>query len=984
MKVKYLAALSFSIAIYTVKAQELPLFKGLQQQLSASPTASALGTYGGIELKKSTGGIAKSIPLFQLKQGAISYNPTIEYYSTGVRVNDWGGRLGIGWNENFTAVIHRTIRSVPDEYATQRLTTPVYQLVQNPTSANYQTVSTIEAHGNLINGVGSFDGEYDLFSYNIFGISGQFIIVNNQAVLLNHQEKIKIDVLSTTPTHTFRITDNRGFKYYFQTEIEYTCMGIDEYVTTSLPTAWFLNKIESPYNDELNFNYMSVSYACKTNFIQNFSFKDGEEIGDDYDYCIDDLYHTYGNSYEVSRRYTQTKCLTSVIGADIKLTFGYISRADLVGDKLLSTITLYDGQDNVVSNVDFDYYTYTATTQPEGVLYEGDDLYSWNFGDIKTRYFLKNVTFPVAGSKDKEYSFSYVNPQNLPHRFSFSQDEGGYYNGVSNTWFIPQARVEEYVAQHPTLWNFPYSFTGNREPNYNASKAGILYQITYPTGGTDEIGYSPNTYIDSENEESYFPGLRVSQVISNSVTSPTSTKTYHYYNFTKQGNQIVVGDVISSNTVDRGNAFVKSVSTRRFISVECEGGGGGWEGSISTCVNITYHTFSSNSRFDLNAFQGNPIAYACVTEEQGNAFMASMFDVSVDMLGWVAYGDESFLNPKENTAWKNGLEVYRYYGTKNGYSNYILKEQTWDYENTNTLITENCCVFKKYEGTGYCGGLLTYEPYTIISYNLWNNWYKLSSFSETLYDENSQNPVASTTNYYYDNVAHTLLTREETTDSKGNAIKKINKYPLDINTGNYASMVSLFMHNYPVEQISLINNQVINSSLVTYKSGGGSYVPDKVYSLETTSPLSSFTYFNGTTKDSHYNTTPEIDFNTYDSKGNILQKTGKEGIVTSYLWDSNGSFPMAKVVNATYSQISSQDGKICTYNSETLYNSLNSLVPGAVTTTYSYKPIVGMSSQTDPNGTTTYYEYDSFNRLRLIKDEDGNIVKRYSYNYADL
>jgi len=50
--------------------------------------------------------------------------------------------------------------------------------------------------------------------------------------------------------------------------------------------------------------------------------------------------------------------------------------------------------------------------------------------------------------------------------------------------------------------------------------------------------------------------------------------------------------------------------------------------------------------------------------------------------------------------------------------------------------------------------------------------------------------------------------------------------------------------------------------------------------------------------------------------------------------------------------------------------------------TYSYEPVVGMTSSTDTNGLTTYFEYDGFQRLKLVKDREGNILKYYKYHYS--
>jgi YD repeat-containing protein len=50
-------------------------------------------------------------------------------------------------------------------------------------------------------------------------------------------------------------------------------------------------------------------------------------------------------------------------------------------------------------------------------------------------------------------------------------------------------------------------------------------------------------------------------------------------------------------------------------------------------------------------------------------------------------------------------------------------------------------------------------------------------------------------------------------------------------------------------------------------------------------------------------------------------------------------------------------------------------------TTYTYNPLVGITSQCDPRNRITYYDYDSYSRLKDIKDNDGNIIKAYDFQY---
>ena len=64
--------------------------------------------------------------------------------------------------------------------------------------------------------------------------------------------------------------------------------------------------------------------------------------------------------------------------------------------------------------------------------------------------------------------------------------------------------------------------------------------------------------------------------------------------------------------------------------------------------------------------------------------------------------------------------------------------------------------------------------------------------------------------------------------------------------------------------------------------------------------------------------------------------------------------------------------------------SLQRALPYAQVTTYTYRPLVGMTSATAPNGVTTYYEYDAFNRLKRTYIKENNVektVQSYDYHY---
>ncbi|MBK1442603.1 hypothetical protein JHJ32_21565 [Parapedobacter sp. ISTM3] len=54
---------------------------------------------------------------------------------------------------------------------------------------------------------------------------------------------------------------------------------------------------------------------------------------------------------------------------------------------------------------------------------------------------------------------------------------------------------------------------------------------------------------------------------------------------------------------------------------------------------------------------------------------------------------------------------------------------------------------------------------------------------------------------------------------------------------------------------------------------------------------------------------------------------------------------------------------------------------GASMDTYTYDPVVGVTSHADASGSMRYYDYDGFGRLRRIRDQEDKIVEDYRYNY---
>jgi len=149
----------------------------------------------------------------------------------------------------------------------------------------------------------------------------------------------------------------------------------------------------------------------------------------------------------------------------------------------------------------------------------------------------------------------------------------------------------------------------------------------------------------------------------------------------------------------------------------------------------------------------------------------------------------------------------------------------------------------------------------------------------------------------------------------------------------------------------------------------------------------------------------DVTYDKYDDKGNIVQYTTKDGIPVTIVWGYNKTQPIAKVEGMTYDQllslasptaiIAASDNDAADPSKEglllTALNTFrkNTQLADRKVTTYTYDPLIGVTSITPPSGIRQTFTYDAANRLKETKVRSKNSTGAYSdkkaaeykYNY---
>jgi 20S proteasome alpha/beta subunit len=310
--------------------------------------------------------------------------------------------------------------------------------------------------------------------------------------------------------------------------------------------------------------------------------------------------------------------------------------------------------------------------------------------------------------------------------------------------------------------------------------------------------------------------------------------------------------------------------------------------------------------------------------------------------------------------------------------------------NLTTLNKEFRC------GGGYAYCVRAVSQFLLGYYKLYSIRKYVSKETKTIYDLNGNSPITSIKDFKYANLGHSQPTSTILTSSKGESLE--NKYfyakdPAMAGQPFISDMVAGNMIVPPLKMQTFNGSNQLSEQLTVYAKDATTnnlLLPKDLYAAKFPNSLPNISNVGNLEK--------KITYNQYDDKGNILQYTPESGIPVSIILGYNKTLPIAKVENTVYNTIPT--GTISTLQSlsdadndncmsadcteQLLRSALNifrNSLPNAFITTYTYNPLVGVTSVTDPKGISSYYEYDAVGRLKFVKDQDLNVLQKYCYNY---
>jgi YD repeat-containing protein len=617
---------------------------------------------------------------------------------------------------------------------------------------------------------------------------------------------------------------------------------------------------------------------------------------------------------------------------------------------------------------------------------------------------LKKLTYPTKGFTEYEYESNTSKDQILPKQYL---SEGAYIDS-------PDSITTNTYSTTFTINNPPEQFLNNNNPLGGAyvdvasggfgcdltggSNTCATIRIIGAATGTDipiSANHPNNTYtnnfylpngtyqisaifnqnpplynsfyiqalwhkVDSSQVNNLLGGLRIKQITNHDGISEVSTTKKKFTYETFPGSGISSGRYCGNQFMNyQGNVFYYSFDN-------------------SASCNALYLCLSTYSNSEVITNNGSYVTYSTVISEDNareeNGITIQKFIADPDFINQgFPYAPAESLDHLRNLP----LEVsqYRLSGTqlfpvKRTYFNYSdhfvtnafgLKVARWIMNNTSFPVGDVSMPAAEF-------------------YHLNSSVPTLATKIEINYDRNDTLKLLKMETAYEYTPQTYLTSSAKFIDSRGNEIKEKTYYPLDLNLSGTAeaARLKLITQNrisIPLKNESYINNNLTKMITTAFKKFGASEIvmPGEIFQKLGSFPEES-----------------KVQFSAYSNQGDLLEQQKTGDIKICYLWGYNHELPVAEIKGSDYAACSAFINQSILDNpasDQALRTELNKIrtglaASGAMVKTYTYSSLIGITSETDANGRTTYYEYDGMRRLSLIRDKDNNIIKKICYNYA--
>lgn len=901
----------------------------------ASPSMAAMSKYADIPVSIQTGQPGIQIPLMELpgNSGGFSYPFGLSFNSL-VKDRDKASDAGRGWAFAAGGVIYKkVIGGLVDEF------------YDNASAASYNK--------------NEFD---DVYYYNLSGYSGKFMIKRDVAANTFTLIKLTADNLkityerdnsntATLKIKNFTLTDDQGYKYFFNTVNINRFKFEDELFGKEYNSAYMLGNISGPSGASL----MTFVYEKKDKYA--FNLLEYEN------YRLKSLKSAKG---EVYLNYTYDEALEKSVNDPY----------------CLRDITLKNPAGQTLYSYIFDY---TMVGSSSDILKQKRVL---NYIEKRNRSNVKvertGFVYSNLGKMDKV-----ISPQGAVSQYEYEQ--GDYFFNFNDpayllqleesTLFNPDIQYEE-VLLSSTLdtqqaLNTTFSIPGNPAKK----KRYVLFlnvnkQYHNPDGDSDLPTLPGLPPLPPPPKNLKFVLKKGTEMIANLTNYSNGN-----YEFVGYPGVYTIEAVLDPGVRGIGTYGIKETKFRPQPYRNAIKGGDDRLKTIKYYAGISETVPKKIVSYGYDSFDLSNSASGYVFEDEEASSSTSFYTlyksvkVSETGIGSTRY---SFGNPNDYPKQQTGgtalepVYFWPYYNiTRQG-----LLTQKEVYDQQNTLLTSEA---------------YTYEPdhYFDQEYQFKNNkittktayMKKTGSVSKMFYTggaslEASVETLISPTNlkpYYIKSMAD------------GNISEQFLTYA--VAQPEYAHLVTANMTGVPVITEEKKNGKRLSRSVTRYEQS--SLLPTSVLSTNIA---------DGSTKQ-------VAKIEGYDERDNPVQISSGVGPPVSFIFGYNKTQVIAKVEGAKYIDIknnpliiaaimASDNDNLNPATENVLKDALNNLrkdssMAAYQLTTYTYDPLVGLTAVTQTNGQGEIYEYDEVGRLKVVKkmekDASGNAVyktlKEYKYNY---